>query len=246
MDDAAELNEEQKSEIHTLLSKIRNKRARIVIEHILEHGYITTEDIERYGYRHPPRAARDVREAGIPLESFNVKSSDGSRTIAAYRFGDLSNIGDYRLQGRRTFPRKLKRQLYEIQEGRCAICGAQFEIRYLQIDHRVPYGIGGEADINDISNFMLLCGSCNRAKSWSCEHCPNWKDKNPKRCQGCYWAFPENYSHIATIEARRLDILFVGDDEAATYERIRKQSEIEGLSMPEFVKRVLKKALMRA
>lgn len=45
------------------------KRPRTVIKHILEHGYITTEELrEKYGYNHPPRAARDVREQGIPLD----------------------------------------------------------------------------------------------------------------------------------------------------------------------------------
>ena len=45
------------------------KRPRTVIEHILTYGYITTEELkEKYGYNHPPRAARDVREQGIPLD----------------------------------------------------------------------------------------------------------------------------------------------------------------------------------
>jgi len=241
MKDFSEIPEEQKEKIKILLSIIRNKRARIVIEHILQHGYITTEEIERYGYKHPPRAARDVREAGIPLETFFVESSDGSRTIAAYRFGDLSRIREHKLQGRKTFPKKLKKQLYEKQEGKCAICGARFESRYLQIDHRIPYEISEYTDVEDMSQFMLVCGTCNRAKSWSCEHCPNWKERIPEQCRTCYWASPEEYLHIATIQARRLDILFVGDDEVATYEHIKKKSEVEEASMPEYVKHVLRK-----
>lgn len=60
--------ESPEDKVRRLLESIRNKRTRIVIEHILEHGHITTEELERdYGYNHPPRAARDVREAGIPL-----------------------------------------------------------------------------------------------------------------------------------------------------------------------------------
>jgi hypothetical protein len=61
-----------------LIETITNKRAKIVIDHILKHGFITTEDLEvTYGYNHPPRAARDVREAGIPLETFSIKSKQG-------------------------------------------------------------------------------------------------------------------------------------------------------------------------
>jgi hypothetical protein len=57
------------------LSAVRNKRARAVIEHILAHGSISTEVLKNvYGYDHPPRAAKDVRDEGIPLETFRVKS----------------------------------------------------------------------------------------------------------------------------------------------------------------------------
>jgi hypothetical protein len=55
--------------------------------------------------------------------------------------------------------------------------------RLLQIDHRIPYEVGGDGDESELNpeEFMLLSGSANRAKSWSCEHCENWntlKDKN--------------------------------------------------------------------
>ena len=54
------------AEFLELLESVEAKRPRTVIDHILAHGYVTTEDLkERYGYNHPPRAARDVRELGI-------------------------------------------------------------------------------------------------------------------------------------------------------------------------------------
>ncbi len=67
------------------VSDLRPKR---VIDHILKSGFVTTEELrEVYGYNHPPRAARDVRERGIPLETFRIRDSQG-RSIGAYRFGD--------------------------------------------------------------------------------------------------------------------------------------------------------------
>lgn len=70
------------------LNAIKDKRPSTVIKHIIEHGYITTEELtNNYGYEHAPRAARDVRERGINLKTYRVKSSDG-RTIAAYKFGN--------------------------------------------------------------------------------------------------------------------------------------------------------------
>ncbi len=70
-----------------VLNAVTNKRARFVIDTILEKGFCSTEDLKNRGYEHAPRAARDVRELGIPLETFKIKDSMG-KNIAAYRFGD--------------------------------------------------------------------------------------------------------------------------------------------------------------
>ncbi|MBU4352875.1 MAG: HNH endonuclease [Syntrophaceae bacterium] len=232
----------QHKETKQLLKGISNKRARIVIEHILGHGFITTEELEKkYGYNHPPRAARDVREAGIPLETFRVKDAEG-RTIAAYRFGDLTQVRKGRLQGRQTFPKQFKDPLYEKQNGRCGICAGKFEPRYMQIDHRVPYEVAGETqgELNP-EHFMLACGSCNRAKSWSCEHCENGlNEKFPNVCSKCYWANPENYVHIALREIRRADIVWE-EDEVLVYEKLKQQAKQNSSPLPEFVKKVVKK-----
>lgn len=70
------------------LNAITDKRPSTVIQHIIKYGYITTEELaNKYGYEHAPRAARDVRERGVNLVTYRVKSSDG-RNIAAYKFGD--------------------------------------------------------------------------------------------------------------------------------------------------------------
>jgi hypothetical protein len=136
MDDLTRLKE--------LIAAIRNKRARIVAEHILAHGSVTTEELATlYRYNHPPRAARDLRELGIPINTFKVKSRDG-RTIAAYRFGDLAHLPTQLLTGRRTFPKQFKQRLIAHNGLCCAVCEAKLESRYLQIDHCVPYSVAGD------------------------------------------------------------------------------------------------------
>ena len=71
------------------LNSITDKRPSTVIQHIIRHGFITTEELANdYCYEHAPRAARDVRERGVNLVTYRVKSSDG-RNIAAYKFGIL-------------------------------------------------------------------------------------------------------------------------------------------------------------
>ena len=54
-----------------------------------------------------------------------------------------------------------KRALYGKQEGRCGGCKVHFELRNMEVDHVVPRVKGGP---NHISNYQLLCGSCNRRK----------------------------------------------------------------------------------
>lgn len=191
-----------------MLQSVTGKRARTVIDHILEHGYITTEELsEKYGHDHPPRAARDVRESGIPLETFRVTDSRGRR-IGAYRFGDLGDVRQRRIAGRRALPKQLKEELMERERSRCQVCLTHLDGRYLQIDHRVPYEIGGEpAGKLQAADFMLLCSSCNRAKSWSCENCGNRTGaRAPELCKTCYWGDPTEYSHIALLVVRRLEL----------------------------------------
>jgi hypothetical protein len=234
-------NREYPPEFLQLIKTITNKRPRIVAEHILEHGSITTEELENvYGYKHAPRAARDLREAGIPLETFRVKNAEG-RSIAAYRFGDLTKVQADRLAGRRIFPKAFKAQLIANHGARCAICQGNYEASHLQIDHRIPYEVIGDLSITQraLTDYMLLCGSCNRAKSWSCEHCPNWlEEKNPAICLTCYWASPENYKHIALRNVRRVDIQW-DDHETQLYAKLQARAESLGEAIPAFVKRII-------
>lgn len=227
------------------LEQITAKRARTVIDHILQHGQITSEDLrEIYGYNHPPRAIRDVREEGIPIVTFRTTSSDG-RSIAAYRFGDPSDIQNRKLGGRKTFSKSFREQLLASQGNRCAICNTPYENRYLQIDHRVPYEIKGDDNkALDESEYMLVCMSCNRAKSWSCEHCDNWYKKDVAVCRRCYWASPHEYEHIALLDERRLDLSWQGD-EAEIFEAMRSQAEKSSQSLQDYIKLLLKKALGR-
>lgn len=228
------------------IRQVTNKRARIVLDHILQYGYITTEELkEKYGYNHPPRAAKDVRDEGIPLETFSVKSSDG-RTIAAYRFGDLLSVVEGRSGGRKTFPKRFKNVLYKQAGGKCEICGAEFSGRELQVDHRVPYEIGGDAEFSEAntSGYMLVCGSCNRSKSWSCEHCPNWITKLPSLCQSCYWAHPDNYLHVATRNVRRVDMVWEGE-ELETFEEIRVSAQKANVGVSQFIKLLLQRIIHR-
>ena len=229
------------------LKAIKGKRSRTVVDHILKHGHITTEDLkDTYGYDHPPRAVRDVREQGIPIERYWTVGKHGRR-IAAYRFADPSSIRGGRHAGRRVFSKKFKDDLISRYGSRCAICSCDYEPRYLQIDHRVPYQVAGDVTGEpDPAEFMLICGSCNRAKSWSCEHCRNWTtDHDPRICNTCYWASPVKYAHIALRVVRRLDVVWT-EEEVPDYEHLLRLSKTAKEELPDFVKAVLRRHAERS
>jgi hypothetical protein len=161
------MNDEISPELLERLKEITGKRSKIVVDHIVKHGYITTEELKNlYGYDHPPRAIRDVREQGIPLLTFKVESATTGRKIAAYRFGDPLHFRAGRIGGRAILPKSLKKSLITKFGSRSALTGEKLEPRYLQIDHRIPYEIAGnEADVTNPDAFMLLDAASQRAKN---------------------------------------------------------------------------------
>lgn len=202
------------------LNQITDKRPFTVIQHIIKHGYITTEELETlYGYKHPPRAVRDVRERGVNIVTYRVKASDG-RSIGAYKFGDpvFIEYNTSKTAGRTILSQTLKKALIERFGSICFVYHQSMEERLLQVDHRIPYEIGGEQSDN-IDCYMLLSPSANRAKSWTCEHCPNWKIKSIDFCKQCFWAHPEEYTHIAGKKQKVIIVSFT-DNEIEDYNKL--------------------------
>ncbi len=224
-----------------LCNQVTGKRPRTVIDHIIKHGFITTEDLKNiYGYDHPPRAIRDVREQGIPLITFKVISTTTGRSIAAYKFDDPHNIKSGRIGGRTAFSKAFKDALIEKFDSRCTLTGEKLNPRYLQIDHRIPYEIAGnDADPTNLDEFMLLDASSQRAKSWSCEHCKNFVEiKDASICTTCFWASPERYTHVAMAEERRLYLVWQ-KDEISQYDYIVQEASSQGMTVSEYIKYII-------
>lgn len=234
--------------IRELCEKVTAKRPRTLIDHILEHGKITTEELQTlYGYDHPPRAARDVREQGVPLDTIKVVSERTGRRIGAYVFGDPAKIKKGRIGGRKAFSKPFKDKLLAYYDSREAFTNEKLDGRYLQIDHRVPYEVTGDGahDETNPDAYMLLDASSQRAKSWSCEACSNWKEiQDEAICHSCMWAFPENYSHIAMKQVRRVDVQWQ-DDETIIFDALKARADAEGTSVAAILKSLARAAASR-
>lgn len=229
-----------------LCEQVTAKRAKTVIDHIIQHGQITTEELQELGYDHAPRAARDVREQGIPLDTLKVRSTRTGRSIAAYRFGNPNDIVGGRIGGRKALPKRLKAALIARDGSADRFTGQALPETALTIDHRIPYEVSGDSGGElDPTDFMLLDGSSQRSKSWSCENCQNWQEiKDAKICRECYWAFPENYTHMALRQLRRADVSWVGE-EVAEYDALKGHAEINKVPAQELIKQAVKDLLQR-
>lgn len=226
-----------------LLDKIRSitaKRPKTVLDHIVKYGSITTEELrDVYGYDHPPRAARDVRDHGIELETVKVRSTTTGRTIAAYVLPSVSGDSS---PPRAAIPAALRKRLLANAAGRCAACAQSYPNGQLQIDHRIPFGLGTSGSTQNDDHFQVLCRSCQRSKSWTCEHCPIWTIRDGSICQSCYWYDPDNYSHIATIDERRVVTVWRGS-EVSAHQKLNALARESQTTIPDLIKMLLEKAL---
>lgn len=145
--------------------------------------------------------------------------------------------------GRTVLSKELKQKLIEKYGRKCSIYAEVFDEKDLQIDHRIPFEVMGDSKKLRVDDFMLLCGSANRAKSWSCEHCLNWiETKESNICRVCYWAYPDTYTHVALKPIRRLDIMWAGE-EIGSYENLQRRAKELQKDMPQYVKEIIKKAV---
>lgn len=223
------------NEVLQQIAQVTNKRARFVLDAIVKNGVVTTEQISRAGYEHPPRAARDVRELGFPLKTIRVKHTNG-RTIAAYTLPIDGKI-DKERAGRKELPKKVRDGIVQALGGKCQTCGSKHNV---QMDHRIPYQVAGESLSDETDSYQLLCGSCNRKKSWTCEHCRNWlEDREVAVGRSCYWAGRLTYTHVALQQERRVDIVWQGD-EVREFERVEEAAKRDNSTIEERIKRILR------
>ncbi|MGL4209864.1 MAG: helix-turn-helix domain-containing protein [Candidatus Adiutrix sp.] len=226
------------------LNSITAKRARTVIQHIIEHGFITSEELKAtYGYDHPPRAVRDVREHGVPIVTSRITGNSG-RSIAAYKFGNPNKTSNNlsKASGRTVHAKALKQVLIDKYGSKCFVYFEDMNEAILQVDHRVPYEIDGEQDKQNIDVFMLLSPSANRAKSQTCEHCENWIKKDKSFCIRCFWAHPENYDHIAGRDEKMISIVFT-ENEIEDYNKLINLTGEE--SAQDLIKRIIHEHLRK-
>lgn len=69
--------------------------------------------------------------------------------------------GDEHYLDLRAFPEDIKLVVWETQGHRCALCGKEFDLEFMEGDHITPWREGGRTVIE---NCQMLCRDCNRRK----------------------------------------------------------------------------------
>lgn len=61
-----------------------------------------------------------------------------------------------------------------------------------------------------------------------------------EHCHTCYWAYPEDYAHIAMRDIRRIDVVWT-EGEVEDYERLKRKTIELQQDIPSYVKEIVKK-----
>lgn len=77
---------------------------------------------------------------------------------------------------RKNIPKKIRKLVFDKYNGHCAYCGCELEMKDMQVDHlqsvaRSRWMKTDMSDVNDISNLMPSCRSCNYYKGTSSLEC---------------------------------------------------------------------------
>lgn len=239
------LSKKEKDKLAELAKKL-GKRPRTVLEKLLENGSISTYELGQLGYDQPPRAAQDLKEAGVRLITKQGKHPKSGSRMGIYHLHPEQPLLTGRFTGRKAFPKAFREKVYAYFNNKCNICNVEYDTTMLQIDHRIPYIVAGEIKQLRVQDFQPLCGSHQRTKSWVCEHCRNRERRLKRVCRTCYWAFPDKgYRHIATVPERRLDVTWKGPSELRLYTQLRRLCTKEAVDLQTMIKIIIGQYLDR-
>jgi hypothetical protein len=233
------MTDELRAELTELAQRLP-KRPRTVLELLLRDGEVSTYKLGQLGYDQPPRAAQDLKDHGVRLKTKRAKHPISGAQMVIYYIDDDQGI-DTSYIGRQTFSKRFRSEVLEHYNHSCALCRSTFSSRYLQIDHRIPFLLSSDPASLVVKDFQLLCAAHQRAKSWECENCANRIARDPSVCGTCYWAFPDNYTHIATKQHRLVELSFTTEPEMSLYHRLARTAQEQGISIASVIKKFLAK-----
>ena len=220
------------------LVKKETARGAKLLAALIEKGEMTTKELEESGYGHPPRVRMDLQDIGIEIGThYDTPNPQSGNRMGTYYL--ISPTPGEITKKRRPPPKSFKKKLVTKHKNLCAITQYVFPENELQMDHRIPFLVGGDPDSYKLDDWMPLSGSAQMLKKKACDDCENSSAKDVKICGTCYWAFPESYTHVATIPQIVATMVFRGDDEVKLFEKISDIAKNNNRSDNEIIKSIL-------
>lgn len=151
---------------------------RTEIEGIQEDGTRT--------YGDPSRTVTVLEECGFTLErGYTIENGQRMQQYKLLSLEqDIENI-----KRRTTITKKMKLQIFERDQYRCAICQNVFEESQLEPDHKTPVQIQDDQIDTNNPNWMdklqTMCKICNGRKREVCKKCETLD------CDNCPWCHPD-------------------------------------------------------
>lgn len=227
-------------------------RERAVVDTIKEDGCFVKYDLNKYGLDEAqgPRAVKDLEERGVPIERLgrvNVPQARGS--VMSYAFGNPAFIDDSSIYGRQTSVYSLRNKMIAAYGPYCVFCGKKLSKKELQIDHKLPVKYFGELPVKErdkISNYQLVCRSCNKAKEKAIERgCAKtcFKTHDMKTIKSCYWYDPTHCTHVCMKPYTTFTIQLKGTKLKTLSEKLKTKAEQSGTSIQELVVNAIGKEL---
>ena len=213
------------------------KRAKTVIDHILKHGHITTEELKNlYGYNHPPRAVRDVREQGIPLETFRMhgQRQPKPRGLPLRRpFQDSAGT----LAGRKCFCKEFRERHWSNVTAASVACVLTTPSPCMQstIGAHMKWVAGGGVRHR---GFNLDGGLMRQVLVLRALQQLDGETGPEGSYDVLFGASPASYRHIAMRPVRRLELVWT-EQEVAGFDKLSKAAQKRGMPLPDFIKTLL-------
>lgn len=235
----SDLDEEVKEAIAEVID-FMGKRPLLGLATLLEnHPQWTSGRLIKANYDHSPRVFGDLKDFGVPILAENMLGQNGERSHH-YRLGSKEDIVRRPLKGRSTLRKKIKRELLAKFGCKDSLTEIEFPETSLQIDHRIPFRVSGDDPANlMVERFMLLSASSQRAKAMACKRCRNMENAIQETCKTCYWASPEDYTHVEGTEAKVTTVIWHGDDKDL-FSLLKQQATLNNKDLAEEIKATLR------
>ena len=140
----------KKSEIE-ILDEIKKKKKQChKVLNIMKKsgGRINTKEIMKStGCKDSARIMSDIKDYGVEIQKDDKKTYILPNNEIRY----IKKLGP-----KKRIPRYLKKQLYELYDGKCSLCAAPISLSESEPDHRIPRAINGDPDFTP-ENYVLIC-----------------------------------------------------------------------------------------